>query len=266
MLRHWRECGGRGCNRRMGQFLDPALLLLLKQAPVHGYTLLSRLTEFGLDFLTPTVIYRALRDMETHGWVLSSLDEEKTKGPPRRVYALTAEGREILRCCMSQLRNTQQVLTYFSAMYEELVPDSVPATLQFNLSDKETVMKIVIPIKGNDLDAPTNGIFGRSATFIFVDPETLEFEVLQNPAASAPGGAGVQAAQTVLQHGVQAVLAPHLGPNAFRVIEAAGIPAYQISGGTAREVTAAFKAGELPQLQSPGADHAGLGGGHRRRG
>jgi PadR family transcriptional regulator PadR len=71
------QCGGRGCNRRMGQFLDPALLLLLEQSPAHGYTLLNRMAEFGLDFLAPTVIYRALREMEEQGWITSTWDEEE---------------------------------------------------------------------------------------------------------------------------------------------------------------------------------------------
>ena len=93
------QYSGRDCSRRMGQFLDPALLLLLEQAPAHGYTLLNRMAEFGLDFLAPTVIYRALREMETKGWVTSTIDEETTQGPPRRVYALTSTGRQVLQCC-----------------------------------------------------------------------------------------------------------------------------------------------------------------------
>ena len=266
MRNRWRECSGRGCNRRMGQFLDPALLLLLEQAPAHGYTLLSRLAEFGLDFLTPTVVYRALRGMETQGWVTSTWDEEKTQGPPRRVYALTADGHKGLHCCIAQLRNTQQVLTYFFALHAELAPENGPAEIYFKALNKETTMKIVIPVNGTDLDAPTAGVFGRCPTFIFVDPETLDFEVLPNPAVAASGGAGIQAAQTVLQHGVQAVLAPRLGPNAFRVIQAAGIPAYQMQGGTVREVIVAFQSGSLAQLTAPGAEHVALGGGHRRWG
>jgi len=62
------------------------------------------------------------------------------------------------------------------------------------------------------------------------------------------------------------VLAPRLGPNAFRVIQAAGIPAYQMQGGTVREVIVAFQSGSLAQLTAPGAEHVALGGGHRRWG
>lgn len=126
-------------------------------------------------------------------------------------------------------------------------------------------MSIVISANGADLDGPVSPIFGRCQYFIFVDPATLEFEALPNPAIGASGGAGVQAAQLVLQRGVQAVIAPNLGPNAFRIVVAAGVPAYQQQGATVREVIAAFNAGQLPRLDAPGADHVGLGGGRRHR-
>jgi predicted Fe-Mo cluster-binding NifX family protein/DNA-binding PadR family transcriptional regulator len=253
------QCGGRGCNRRMGQFLDPALLLLLEQAPAHGYTLLNRMAEFGLDFLAPTVIYRSLREMEMQGWVTSAMDEEATQGPPRRVYTLTSAGHQVLQCCIAQLQGTQQVLEYLLALHEELAPESGAAAVEPISTDTEGTMRVVIPANGADLDAPASPVFGRCQMFIFVDPETLVFETLPNPALDAPGGAGVQAAQTVLQKNVSAVIAPSLGPNAFRVIQAAGIPAYRMEGATVREVVVAYNAGRLARLETPDADHAGRG-------
>ncbi|MCU0522851.1 MAG: helix-turn-helix transcriptional regulator [Anaerolineae bacterium] len=259
-----RHCGGHGCDRRIGQFLDPALLLLLKQAPAHGYTLLSRMPEFGLEFLAPTVIYRALREMEVDGWVASTRDEAETQGPPRRVYALTPLGQEVLRCCVEHLRGTQQVIEYVLALHDDLTPAGEQGPEEPIPSERETPMRIVIPANGADLDAPTSAVFGRCPTFIFVDPDTLAFEALPNAAIGASGGAGVQAAQTVVQHGVGAVIAPSLGPNAFRVIQAAGIPAYRLVGGTVQEVVEAFQAGHLEALDVAGPDHVvfGRGRGH----
>ncbi|HQE93662.1 MAG TPA: PadR family transcriptional regulator [Anaerolineae bacterium] len=104
-------------TRRMGQFLDPTLLLLLKTAPAHGYTLLGRLAEFGLDSLDVTVIYRALRDMADRGWITSTRDEAETQGPPRRVYTLTALGAEVLACCTAQLQTLQATIQHFLDLY-----------------------------------------------------------------------------------------------------------------------------------------------------
>jgi predicted Fe-Mo cluster-binding NifX family protein/DNA-binding PadR family transcriptional regulator len=257
-----RYCGGRGCDRRRGQYLDPVLLLLLEQSPSYGYTLMNRMAEFGLDFLAPTVIYRSLREMEADGWVTSTRDDEATQGPPRRVYALTPLGHEVLRCCVDHLRGTQQVIEYMLALHDELDPAAGSGTL-IPSSERESPMQIVIPANGVDLEAPTSSVFGRCQTFVFVDSETLEFEALPNPALGAPGGAGVQAAQTVLQRGARAVVAPALGPNAFRVIRAAGVPAYKLDGETVRDAVEAYRSGRLALLETAGPDHVGLGGGRR---
>ncbi len=112
-----RRCKGRGCDQRMRKFLDPTLLLLLAESPAHGYTLLGRMDNFNLDFLNPAVIYRALRQMEDKGWVTSSWDTEHTEGPPRRVYAITALGKEVLACCARQLETTHDVIHHFLNRY-----------------------------------------------------------------------------------------------------------------------------------------------------
>jgi predicted Fe-Mo cluster-binding NifX family protein/DNA-binding PadR family transcriptional regulator len=268
MQNRWRKCGERGCNRRMGGYLDPALLLLLTQSPAHGYTLLDRMAEFSLDFLAPTVIYRALRQMEDKGWVASTRDEEQTQGPPRRVYAITAAGRVVLACCIDQLRSSKQIIEYFLAMHDDLsIKSQIGSKVSANIHTidiREENMRIVIPAEGNHLDAAVSSVFGRSPTFIFIDPETLDFEVMQNPAVAASGGAGVQAAQTVLQKNVQAVIAPNLGPNAFRVIQAAGVQAYYMQAGSVQQNVDAYKAGDLRLMEMPGPDHAGLGRSRRR--
>jgi PadR family transcriptional regulator PadR len=86
----------RGRSLRAVRMLEPTLLLLLHNGPAHGYTLLEQVEHFGLGELHPSVIYRALRDMESRGWLTSTREEEDTQGPPRRVYHLTTLGDEIL--------------------------------------------------------------------------------------------------------------------------------------------------------------------------
>jgi PadR family transcriptional regulator PadR len=105
--RRWRQ---RGCSRRAVRILKPTLLLLLHHGPAHGYTLIERLDGYGLGDVNPSVVYRALRDMEEKGWVASSWDDEQTKGPPRRVYSLTALGDEVLAWWTQDLRETQKVI------------------------------------------------------------------------------------------------------------------------------------------------------------
>ena len=126
-------------------------------------------------------------------------------------------------------------------------------------------MKIAISSAGKDLDSQIDPRFGRSQYFVFVDPETMEFEAVENQGLMAMGGAGVQAAQFVVQKGANVVITGNLGPNAASALSASGIKVYLVPGGTIREVTEAFKAGKLEE--STGAtvsSHFGMGGGRRR--
>ena len=105
---------GRGRGRRwMGDYslmdvrlVEPALLAFLQEQDLHGYGLLEKLEPLGLGSINPSVIYRILRDYEEIGLVLSKWDEEGTQGPPRRVYAITEEGREALKRAEISLKET----------------------------------------------------------------------------------------------------------------------------------------------------------------
>ena len=119
-------------------------------------------------------------------------------------------------------------------------------------------MKIVITANGADLDAPASPVFGRCPTYVFVDTETMQFEAVGNPAVAAGGGAGIQAAQFVIERGAQAVVTGNVGPNAFNVFQAANVPIYVFAGGTVREAVEMCKAGRLQSVGGASAQ-AGMG-------
>ena len=73
-------------------------------------------------------------------------------------------------------------------------------------------MRIVVSSQGQNLEAQASPVFGRCPTYVFVDSETMGFEALSNPAMNQGGGAGIQAAQFVVNQGAQAVLSGSLGP------------------------------------------------------
>ena len=62
-------------------------------------------------------------------------------------------------------------------------------------------MKLAISISGDKRDSPFDARFGRAPAFCIVDVETGEWQAFDNPALSASGGAGVQAAQFVARQG-----------------------------------------------------------------
>jgi predicted Fe-Mo cluster-binding NifX family protein len=123
-------------------------------------------------------------------------------------------------------------------------------------------MKIAISATGKDLNCQIDPRFGRCQYFIFVDPETMEFETFENEGLMASGGAGVQAAQLIVQKGASALITGNLGPNAASALSASGIKVHLVSGGTIREVTEAFKAGKLQEASGATVPpHFGMGGG-----
>lgn len=97
------------------KFLQPVLLLLLRDSPAHGYDLLERLYEFGLE-REPGGVYRNLRAMEHHGLVASSW-EASISGPDRRRYELTAAGSLWLDAWARTLDETRRTLDLFLQRY-----------------------------------------------------------------------------------------------------------------------------------------------------
>ena len=130
-------------------------------------------------------------------------------------------------------------------------------------------MKIVATSTGDTLDAPVSPLFGRCPSYLVVDTDTLEFQAVQNPAAGAAGGAGIQAAQFVVQQGAEAVITGNVGPNAYGVLAAAGLTVYRTDGsGTVRQAVEDLKEGKLPTVGSanvPGhfGTRSGMGRGRR---
>lgn len=110
--------GGGAGPRRISRFLEPCLLLLLRDDASHGYNLLDSLGKFGFTrgMVDTGVVYRFLREMEDAGWVSSEWDTSNS-GAPRRVYSVTAGGREHLAAWMDELRRTRDEIDHLVDVY-----------------------------------------------------------------------------------------------------------------------------------------------------
>jgi len=111
-------------------------------------------------------------------------------------------------------------------------------------------MKICLTAKGNNLDSQLDPRFGRCEYFIFVDTDTLEFEVIKNPNTDAMGGAGIQSGQLIVNKKVKAVITGNVGPNAFQTLSAAGIEVITGLSGTIKEAIEKYKKCEVKPTQS----------------
>jgi predicted Fe-Mo cluster-binding NifX family protein len=128
-------------------------------------------------------------------------------------------------------------------------------------------MKIAISTTGTTLDTMIDPRFGRCQHFIYVDPETMQFEASENSNAMAGGGAGIATAQSIASKGVVAVLTGNCGPNAYQVLSAAGIKVITGVNGSVKEAIEGYKAGKFRESsQANVPDHFGSSGGARGMG
>lgn len=88
---------GRGVSTAAWQRSSLPLLMLrvLHSSPRHGYGISQALVDAGLQPITGAQLYPALVKLEADG-AISAGWEEGASGPARKVYSLTARGRERL--------------------------------------------------------------------------------------------------------------------------------------------------------------------------
>ncbi len=108
-----------GVRARVERFTEPALLLLLRERPAHGYELLEQLRDLaGGDRVDMGNLYRALRALEAEGIVTSRWDEQ-APGPARRTYELTETGRQLLDEWAAALARAQTQISQFLNRYRD---------------------------------------------------------------------------------------------------------------------------------------------------
>jgi predicted Fe-Mo cluster-binding NifX family protein len=126
---------------------------------------------------------------------------------------------------------------------------------------KERLMKIAVSASGADLDSPVDPRFGRCQYLAIVDSDSMAHEATANPAATAPGGAGIQAANLVVQKGADVVLTGRCGPNASQVFQGSNVRVISGIQGTVREAVEQYLAGPSAigtRSQSEASGHVNL--------
>jgi predicted Fe-Mo cluster-binding NifX family protein len=121
-------------------------------------------------------------------------------------------------------------------------------------------MKIAVSATAPDLDAEVDPRFGRCQHFIIIDPQSMEFETLDNSNAMAAGGAGISTAQMIAGKGVEVVLTGNCGPNAYQTLSAAGLQVITGVSGSIKDAIEAFKEGRFQSSAQPSVgSHYGMG-------
>jgi PadR family transcriptional regulator PadR len=112
---HW------AVRARVERFTEPALLLLLRERPTHGYELIEALPALiGEERVDMGNLYRVLRALEEEGIVVSEWRED-LPGPSKRTYELTPSGRRLLDEWAAALERAQVRISTFLDRYREEV-------------------------------------------------------------------------------------------------------------------------------------------------
>ena len=112
-------------------------------------------------------------------------------------------------------------------------------------------MKIAITSSGENTDANVDLRFGRAVGFIIYDLENDSYIYIDNNQnLNAMQGAGIQAAQNVVNQNVDAIITGNCGPKAFAVLSQAGIKIYIGAEGTVKETIDKYRNNELHEAQN----------------
>lgn len=110
----------------------------------------------------------------------------------------------------------------------------------------ESPMKVLIPV--NDNKTAINEHFGRATYFMVYDTVAKSKKYILNPAKNAEGGAGLKAAQCIIDEGVETVITIRCGKNAVEVLEAGEINVLQAQGTDIDENILKYEKNELEAL------------------
>jgi PadR family transcriptional regulator, regulatory protein PadR len=104
---------------RLERFTEPAVLLVLRDSPGHGYELLEKLqTLMPAERIDMGNLYRILRSLERDGLVDSNWDDD-APGPAKRIYVITESGRRVLAQWVEAFTKIERQIEQFRKRYEE---------------------------------------------------------------------------------------------------------------------------------------------------
>lgn len=118
-------------------------------------------------------------------------------------------------------------------------------------------MKIALTCQGPSLQDDLDQRFGRAVALLIVDTQSHQVEVIDNEALAPSGGAGIAAAQRLVDREVAALITGQVGPNALSVLQAAGIRLLQGVAGSGQKNLDLFQAGQLEDLSRFVPPHSG---------
>lgn len=103
------------------RYIQPSILMGLCDKPSYGYELIQNIKKYGFveGQAPPGMIYRHLRQLEEEGLVSSEWETEGA-GPAKRMYSLTADGKEVLGLWIGYMEKQAENLKTFIELYKNI--------------------------------------------------------------------------------------------------------------------------------------------------
>lgn len=96
-------------------------------------------------------------------------------------------------------------------------------------------MKIAIPVSEKNLESEVYPSFGRAPYFLFHNTLTKETYYHDNKDVASQSGAGIRAAQVIVDNSAEALVTPHCGENAKGILCKSEVLIYKSDPGTAQQ-------------------------------
>lgn len=119
-------------------------------------------------------------------------------------------------------------------------------------------MKVALSCSGITGSHMLDPRFGRCNYFLIYNQEGVLLKAIDNKGQLADGGAGIAAAQQMIDEDIDVIITGSMGPNAFDIIKNSGLKAYQCQQVACREALKLYSEGKLPELGEAGPSHMGL--------
>jgi predicted Fe-Mo cluster-binding NifX family protein len=109
-------------------------------------------------------------------------------------------------------------------------------------------MIIAVPAEKESLDSAICQSFGRAPFFCIYDSEAESSHFIDNTAVKASGGAGIEAAQLLVDQKVDALITYRIGENAAKIFKAADTSLLKAVNLSIADNVASFIEGKLAAL------------------
>ncbi|NMB09412.1 MAG: dinitrogenase iron-molybdenum cofactor biosynthesis protein [Tissierellia bacterium] len=121
-------------------------------------------------------------------------------------------------------------------------------------------MIIALPIDEKNININVSESFGRSKYFILYNDYSEDCIFVDNRGLNSEDGAGIEAAQTLIDHHADVVFLKRCGKNVAKVLEEAGIKLYEAQDIPVLENVKLYRTNNLKELENIHEGYHGHGG------